>query len=49
MADWERENAKPYVGGDMELWEFQKRYYEEFLGNCSNYIVTMVVNDKFLA
>lgn len=47
---WERENAQEYASaGDLELWEFRKRYYEQFLLNCSNYMVTMVVNDKFIA
>ena len=49
VAEWEEENAQQYLGGDLELWQFRKRYYEQFLANCSNYMVSMVVSDKFLA
>lgn len=47
---WERDNGEAYTpGGDLELWQFRNQYYEQFLSNCSNYMISMVVNDKFLA
>jgi len=51
INQWERENYPSKYEGAQEkhLWQFRKQYYEQFLLNCSNYLVTMMVNDKFIA